>query len=80
MIDNFAEMVAERVVCRLVRSAEEVVLSAERVKLAYLGIGEEYETLLEAFDKFNRDFQQHVGVDRALSTYRKYNNVRKRLA
>ncbi len=80
MIDNFAEMVAEREVCRLVRSAEEVVLSAERVKLAYFGIGEEYETLLEAFDKFNRDFKQHVDVDRALSTYRKYNNVRKRLA
>ena len=46
--------------------------SIERVKLAYLGMGEKYETLLEAFDKFNRDFKQHVGVDRAQSTYRKY--------
>lgn len=55
-------------------------VTAERVKLAYLGMGEEYETLLEAFDKFNRDFKQHVGVDRAQSTYRKYDNVRKRLA
>ena len=49
------------------------------MKLAYLGMGEEYETLLEAFDKFNRDFKQHVGIDRAQSTYRKYDNVRKRL-
>ena len=55
-------------------------VTAERVKLAYLGMGEEYETLLEAFDKFNLDFKQHVGVDRAQSTYRKYDNVRKRLA
>lgn len=35
---------------------------------------------MEAFDKFNRDFKQYVGVDRAQSTYRKYDNVRKRLA
>lgn len=55
-------------------------VTAERVKSAYLGMGEEYETLLEALDKFNRDFKQHVGVDRAQSTYRKYDNVRKRLA
>ena len=61
-------------------SDRDAYVSAERVKLAYLGMGEEYETLLEAFDKFNRDFKQHVGIDRAQSTYRKYDNVRKRLA
>ncbi|MDE6624248.1 MAG: site-specific integrase [Alistipes sp.] len=61
-------------------SDRDAYVTAERVKLAYLGMGEEYETLLEAFDKFNRDFKQHVGVDRAQSTYRKYDNVRKRLA
>lgn len=55
-------------------------VTAERVKQAYLGMGEEHETLLEALDKFNRDFKQHVGIDRAQSTYRKYDNVRKRLA
>ena len=46
-------------------SDRDAYVTAERVKLAYLGMGEEYETLLEAFDKFNRDFKQHVGVDRA---------------
>ena len=45
-------------------------MTAERVKSTYLGMGKEYETLLEALDKFNRDFKQHVGVDRAQSTYR----------
>ena len=35
---------------------------------------------MEALDKFNRDFKQYVGVGRAQSTYRKYDNVRKRLA
>lgn len=61
-------------------SDRDAYVTAERVKSAYLGMGEEYETLLEALDKFNRDFKQHVGVDRAQSTYRKYDNVRKRLA
>lgn len=61
-------------------SDRDAYVTAERVKQAYLGMGEEYETLLEAFDKFNRDFKQHVGIDRAQSTYRKYDNVRKRLA
>lgn len=61
-------------------SDRDAYVTAERVRSAYLGLGTEYETLLEAFDKFNRDFKQHVGVDRAQSTYRKYDNVRKRLA
>ena len=61
-------------------SDRDAYVTAERVKSAYLGMGEEYETLLEAIDKFKRDFKQHVGVDRAQSTYRKYDNVRKRLA
>lgn len=61
-------------------SDRDAYVTAERVKQAYLGMGEEYETLLEALDKFNRDFKQHVGIDRAQSTYRKYDNVRKRLA
>lgn len=61
-------------------SDKDAYVSAERVKSAYLGMGEEYETLLEALDRFNRDFKQHVGIDRAQSTYRKYDNVRKRLA
>ncbi len=61
-------------------SDRDAYVTAERVNMAYLGMSEEYETLLEAFDKFNRDFKQPVGVDRAQSTYRKYDNVRKRLA
>lgn len=55
-------------------------VSAEMVKNAYQGIGNEYETLLSAFDKHNADFSKRVGKDRAKGTYLKYCIVRKHLA
>jgi integrase len=54
--------------------------SAEMVRNAYQGIGNEYETLLSAFDKHNADFSKRVGKDRAKSTYQKYCLVRNHLA
>lgn len=54
--------------------------TAEMVKNAYQGIGNEYETLLSAFDKHNADFSKRVGKDRAKSTYQKYCLVRNHLA
>jgi hypothetical protein len=50
--------------------------TAEMVRNAYQGIGNEYETLLSAFDKHNADFSKRVGKDRAKSTYKKYCLVR----
>lgn len=54
--------------------------SAEMVKNAYQGIGNEYETLLSAFDKHNADFSKRVGKDRAKGTYQKYCIVRNHLS
>ena len=54
--------------------------TAEMVRNAYQGIGNEYETLLSAFDKHNTDFSRRVGKDRAKGTYQKYCIVRNHLA
>lgn len=54
--------------------------TAEMVRNAYQGIGNEYETLLSAFDKHNSDFSRRVGKDRAKGTYLKYCIVRNHLA
>lgn len=54
--------------------------TAEMVRNAYQGIGNEYETLLSAFDKHNADFSRRVGKDRSKGTYQKYCIVRNHLA
>jgi integrase len=63
---------------RQIREREGFV-SAEMLKNAYQGIGNEYETLLSAFDKYNADFSKRVGKDRAKGTYQKYCIVRNHL-
>ncbi|MFU2374804.1 MAG: tyrosine-type recombinase/integrase [Bacteroidales bacterium] len=50
-------------------SDREAYVTAEMVRNAYQGIGSEYETLLEAFDKDNITFQKRVGTDRVKGTY-----------
>ncbi len=50
------------------------------IRNAYQGIGNEYETLLSAFDKHNADFSKRVGKDRSKGTYQKYCIVRNHLA
>lgn len=54
--------------------------TAEMLRNAYQGMGQEYETLLSAFDKHNADFSKRVGKDRAKMTYLKYCIVRNHLA
>jgi len=54
--------------------------TAEMVRNTYQGIGNEYETLLSAFDKHNADFSRRVGKDRSKGTYQKYCIVRNHLA
>lgn len=54
--------------------------TAEMVRNAYQGIGNEYATLLSAFDKHNADFSRRVGKDRSKGTYQKYCIVRNHLA
>lgn len=54
--------------------------TAEMVRNAYQGVGNEYKTLLSAFDKHNADFSRRVGKDRSKGTYQKYCIVRNHLA
>jgi site-specific recombinase XerD len=55
-------------------------VTAEMVRNAYQGIGNEYETLLRAFDKHNADFSKRIGKDRTASAHKKYRVVRDHLA
>lgn len=59
---------------------QEAYVSAEMVRNAYQGVGDEYETLLSAFDKFISDFSRRVGKDRSKGTYQKYCIVRNHIA
>ena len=62
-----------------IRERENFV-TAEMVRNAYQGVGNEYECLLTAFDKHNADFKLRAGKDRAAGTYNKYRRVRDLLA
>jgi integrase len=62
-----------------IRERENFV-TAEMVRNAYQGIGNEYECLLTAFDKFNSDFGKRVGKDRVLRTAWRYRIIRDHLA
>lgn len=61
-------------------SDKEAYVSADMIRNAFQGIGNEYETLLRAFDKDNVDFQKRVGKDRSAGTYLKLTIVRNHLA
>lgn len=47
-------------------------VTAEKVKNAYLGFGEKYRMLLEAFEKFTADLRKRVGIDRNYGTWKRY--------
>ena len=51
-------------------SDREAFVTAEMVHNAFQGIGNEYETLLNAFDRENEVFRKRVGKDRTMATYR----------
>ena len=55
-------------------------VNAEMVRNAWQGIGSEFDTLLGAFDKHNREFVKRTGKDRSKATYDKYLIVRNHLA
>ena len=50
----------------------ESFVTAEKVKNAYLGFGDEYRLLLEAFEKFTSDLQKRVGIDRSCGIWKRY--------
>lgn len=49
-------------------------VTAEKVKNAYLGFGDKYRLLLEAFEKFTSDLQKRIGIDRCRGTWKRYRN------
>ncbi|MUU02415.1 site-specific integrase [Alistipes sp.] len=50
----------------------ESFVTAEKVKNAYLGFGDKYRLLLEAFEKFTSDLQKRVGIDRSCGIWKRY--------
>ena len=56
-------------------------VTAEKVKNAWQGFGDEYRLLMQTFDEYLQDFRQkRVGKDRAASTLEAYTRQRNRLA
>lgn len=56
-------------------------VTAEKVKNAWQGFGDEYHLLMQTFDEYLQDFRQkRVGKDRAASTLEAYTRQRNRLA
>jgi site-specific recombinase XerD len=55
-------------------------VTAEKVKNAFLGIEQRQQTLLELFDRHNREKKMLVGISIAKSTYNKYRITRDHLA
>lgn len=51
-------------------SDREAYVTAYMVRNSYQGMGNEYETLLKAFDKDCGTFQKRVGKDRSIGTYK----------
>jgi len=54
-------------------------VSAEKVKNAYLGFGDEYRTFLSVADEFNEQYVKRVGNNLAKGTYEQFLFNRKRL-
>ena len=50
-------------------------VTAEKVKNAWLGMGERYQTLVEVFEHYTNDLFKRIGVDRSESTWWRYRAV-----
>ncbi len=55
-------------------------VTAEKVRNAFLGMGDDCRLLLQTFDEYLADFRKRVGKDRAYSSYDNYRKRRNRLA
>ena len=54
-------------------------VSAEEVKNAFQGIASTQETLMKVFAEHNETYRKRVGIDREVTTYKKYCNACKHL-
>ena len=66
VLDNIKAQIIKHYQCI---SDREAFVTAEMVCNAYQGMGREYETLLNTFDKDNATFLKRVGRDRTKATY-----------
>lgn len=57
----------------------EVYVAAAKVVKAYHGFGDEYKTLLEAFDYYLGTIKARIGKDRKMNTYERLGRERKSL-
>ena len=55
-------------------------VTAEKVRNAFLGMGDDCRLLLQTFDEYLAGFLKRVGKDRAYSSYEDYRKRRRRLA
>ncbi len=55
-------------------------VTAEKVRNAFLGIGDDCRLLLQTFDEYLAEFRKRVGKDRSVSTFENYSNARRYLA
>lgn len=55
-------------------------VTAEKVRNAFLGMGDDCRLLLQTFDEYLADFRKRVGKDRAYSSYEDYCKRCRRLA
>ena len=55
-------------------------VTAEKVRNAFLGMGDDCRLLLQTFDEYLAGFLERVGKDRAYSSYNNYRKRRNRLA
>ena len=50
-------------------------VTAEKVRNAFLGMGDDCRLLLQTFDEYLADFRKRVGKDRAYSSYDNYRKL-----
>ena len=53
----------------------ESYVTAEKVRNAFLGMGDDCRLLLQTFDEYLADFRKRVGKDRAYSSYDNYRKL-----
>jgi len=58
---------------------QELPITAELLKLSYLGKGMNAKTMLQAFESHNKQLQQRIGSDVSSSTFRKYETVYRKM-
>ena len=54
-------------------------VTAEKVRNAFLGMGDDCRLLLQTFDEYLAEFRKRVGKDRSVSTFENYSNARRYL-